>query len=185
MLSREQNLATFHRHAKGADFCIVEGAAGLFDGRDGKSEEGSTAEMAKWLGAPVVLVLDTFEIGRSAAAMLKGYQAFDSSVRLEGLLLNRIADNEQVQRLEEAVETAGISVRVLGGVFKVPPSLAGLSPFVQLIPSAAGQSFVYQSCINSPAYPLAFNVTQVDLAGELYFGGFSLREQIVKHLSHA
>lgn len=93
----------------------------MFDGRDGKSEEGSTAEMAKWLGAPVVLVLDTFEIGRSAAAMLKGYQAFDSSIRLEGLLLNRVADTEQIQRLEEAVEAAGIDVRVLGGVFKVPP----------------------------------------------------------------
>lgn len=121
MLSREQNLATFHRHAEGADLCIVEGAAGLFDGTDGKSEEGSTAEMAKWLGAPVVLVLDTFEIGRSAAAMLKGYQAFDSSIRLEGLLLNRVADDEQIQRLQEAVEAAEIGVRVLGGVLKVPP----------------------------------------------------------------
>lgn len=119
MLTREQNLQTFYRHCEGADVCIVEGATGLFDGRDSKSEEGSTAQMAKWLGAPVVLVLDTFEIGRSAAAMLKGYQAFDSEVQLAGLLLNRVVDEEHTERLREAIQTADISIRVLGGVPKV------------------------------------------------------------------
>ena len=44
---------------------------GLYDARDGKSEEGSTAQMAKWLGAPAVLVLDCFALARSAAAMVK------------------------------------------------------------------------------------------------------------------
>jgi cobyrinic acid a,c-diamide synthase len=126
MLSQEQNLATFHRHADGADVCIVEGATGLFDGRDGKSEEGSTAQMAKWLGAPVVLVLDTFEIGRSAAAMLKGYQAFDAGVKLEGLLLNRVVDEEHTQRLAEAIEASDVSIRVLGGVPKVRPASLAL-----------------------------------------------------------
>jgi cobyrinic acid a,c-diamide synthase len=119
MLNREQNLLSFHHHAEGADLCIVEGSAGLFDGRDGKSEAGSTAEIAKWLQSPVILVLDTFEVGRSAAAMLKGYQAFDSSVRLEGLLLNRVVDNQHTLRLREAVESADIDVHVLGGVLKV------------------------------------------------------------------
>jgi len=103
MLSKEQCLATFHRHAAGADVCIVEGvmvrppprrgrasragawhpragvayrrgaprAQGLYDARDSCSEEGSTAQMAKWLGAPAVLVLDCFALARSAAAMVK------------------------------------------------------------------------------------------------------------------
>ena len=49
----------------------VSALQGLYDARDGKSEEGSTAEMAKWLGAPAVLVLDCFSLARSAAAMVK------------------------------------------------------------------------------------------------------------------
>lgn len=132
MLSREQNLLSFHLHAEGADVCFIEGSAGLFDGKDGKSEEGSTAEMAKWLQSPVVMVLDTFEVGRSAAAMLKGYQAFDGSVRLEGLLLNRVVDTQHTQRLREAVESADIDVHVLGGVLKV--SLASLEQLKQCGP---------------------------------------------------
>lgn len=50
---------------------VLVGAQGLYDARDGKSEEGSTAQMAKWLGAPAVLVLDCFALARSAAAMVK------------------------------------------------------------------------------------------------------------------
>ena len=51
---------------------------GLFDGRDGTTEDGSTAQMAKWLGAPVLLVLDCWALARSAAAMVKGYMVGSS-----------------------------------------------------------------------------------------------------------
>ena len=62
MLSKQQNLESFWRHAADADVCIVEGCMGLFDGRDGKTAAGSTAEMAKWLGAPVLLVMDCWSM---------------------------------------------------------------------------------------------------------------------------
>src|SRR5690348_14701501 len=58
MLSAEANRKIFRRGAAGADVCVVEGMMGLFDGMDGKSEAGSTAEIAKWLGLPVILVVD-------------------------------------------------------------------------------------------------------------------------------
>ncbi len=74
MLEREQNLRSFHRAMVGADVAVVEGVMGLFDGHNGHSEVGSTAQMAKWLGAPVVLVLDCWALSRSAAAMIKGYE---------------------------------------------------------------------------------------------------------------
>ena len=73
MMDREQNLAAFRRAAADADIAVVEGVMGLFDGRDGASEDGSTAQMAKWLGAPVLLVLDCWALARSAAALVKGF----------------------------------------------------------------------------------------------------------------
>lgn len=75
MLAQEQNLASFHRAVAGADIAVVEGVMGLFDGHNGRTEVGSTAQMAKWLGAPVVLVLDCWALSRSAAAMIKGYES--------------------------------------------------------------------------------------------------------------
>src|SRR5262245_22055899 len=58
MLSRETNEALFTRAALGKDLALVEGVMGLFDGFDGSSDRGSTAEMAKWMGLPVILVVD-------------------------------------------------------------------------------------------------------------------------------
>ena len=119
--SEGHNLTAFHNSAGDADICVVEGNGGLFDGTDGKSEDGSTAQVAKLLGAPVVLVLDPFQTGRSAAAMLKGYQAFDSGLRLEAILLSKAADEEHARRIESALEEAGVSMRVLGAIQKVGP----------------------------------------------------------------
>src|SRR5215218_9476267 len=58
MLTREANISTFARSSEGADIAVIEGVMGLFDGREGSAEAGSTAEMAKLLGVPVVLVVD-------------------------------------------------------------------------------------------------------------------------------
>ena len=58
MLSRSYNVANFERHTANTDFAVVEGVMGVFDGYDGKSEAGSTAQMAKWLGLPVLLVVN-------------------------------------------------------------------------------------------------------------------------------
>jgi hypothetical protein len=74
-----------------ADIAVVEGCMGLHDGRDGCSDEGSTAQVAKWLGAPVLLVVDAWNLARSAAAMVHGYRTFDHAVRLRGVVLNRVA----------------------------------------------------------------------------------------------
>src|SRR5713226_10616505 len=58
MCGREQVMATVGERAAQADLALVEGVMGCFDGTDGLSEDGSTAQIAKWLGAPVILVLD-------------------------------------------------------------------------------------------------------------------------------
>ena len=119
MLNKEQNLASFHRHAADADICIVEGVMGLFDGRDGMTEAGSTAELAKWLGAPVLLVMDCWSMARSAAAMVKGYQEFDPDLNLAGVIFNKVGSAAHSQWLSEAVQNTGVTTQVFGGVPKV------------------------------------------------------------------
>ena len=119
MLNKEQNLASFHRHAADADICIVEGVMGLFDGRDGMTEAGSTAELAKWLGAPVLLVMDCWSMARSAAAMVKGYQEFDPDLNLAGVIFNKVGSSAHSQWLTEAVHSTGVTAKVFGGVPKV------------------------------------------------------------------
>ncbi|UPR02535.1 CobB/CobQ glutamine amidotransferase [Chloropicon primus] len=69
---------------------VIEGCMGLYDGRDGSSELGSTAEIAKWLGAPVVLVLDCSAMSRSAAAQLRGFQLFDKDLNVPATVLNKV-----------------------------------------------------------------------------------------------
>jgi cobyrinic acid a,c-diamide synthase len=104
MLSRDANLEIFARASAGADIAIIEGVMGLFDGRDAASEKGSTAEMAKWLHAPVLLVADGSAMARSAAALLRGFECFDPDLDLAGVLWNRIGGKGHADILREAVE---------------------------------------------------------------------------------
>ncbi|GBG62833.1 hypothetical protein CBR_g32417 [Chara braunii] len=120
MLSREANVASFKRCARDTDIAIVEGVMGLFDGRDGKSERGSTSEMAKFLGAPVVLVLDCWALARSAAAMIHGFTTFDRDLSFAGVVFNKVGGPAHSAWLREAVEGANVGVTVLGGVPRTP-----------------------------------------------------------------
>lgn len=118
MLSREFNVANFWRHAADADIALIEGVMGLFDGYHGKSESGSTAEVAKWLGAPVLLVLDAWALSRSAAALIQGYKNFDPDLNVAGVVFNKIAGSAHLDWLRQAVAPC-CSVAILGGIPKV------------------------------------------------------------------
>jgi cobyrinic acid a,c-diamide synthase len=105
MLSRDANLEIFARASADADIAVIEGAMGLYDGRSATSEEGSTAEMAKWLQAPVLLIADAAAMARSAAAVVCGFEAFDTRVNLAGVLFNRIGGKKHADILRDAVAT--------------------------------------------------------------------------------
>ena len=115
MLSREANLALFRRQARGADVAVVEGVMGLFDGYDGASEAGSTAQMAKWLGLPVLLVVDARAMARSAAALVHGFASFDPALSLAGVVFNRIGSPAHLEYLQQAL-TSLPGVRCFGGL---------------------------------------------------------------------
>ena len=106
MLPADKNRDIFCRNAAGTDVCMVEGVMGLFDGASGKSETGSTAEMAKLLGLPVVLVVDASKVARSVAALVRGFETFDPEVRILGVIFNKVAGPAHYAMLRDAVESA-------------------------------------------------------------------------------
>jgi len=103
MLPREANLEIFARAVEDADIAVIEGVMGLFDGRDPSGDAGSTAEMAKWLGAPVVLVTDASAMARSAAALMRGFEEFDPALEIAGALFNRVGGKAHGELLNAAV----------------------------------------------------------------------------------
>jgi len=106
MLGADMNRSIFVRTAADADMSIVEGMMGLFDGSSPVNEVGSTAELAKQLGAPVLLVIDGSAMARSAAAMVAGYAHFDSALRVAGVLFNCVGSDGHYQLLKAAIEQA-------------------------------------------------------------------------------
>ena len=119
LLSRHAMLALVARAAAAADIAIIEGIMGLYDGRRGLGAEGSTAEIAKWLRAPVLLVLDISRTAQSAGAMAMGYHEFDREVQIIGVVLNNVTSATHLARATEAVET-GAGLPVLGHVSRNP-----------------------------------------------------------------
>jgi cobyrinic acid a,c-diamide synthase len=92
-----------------ADILVVEGVMGLFDGA-GDGAPSSTADVARLLDAPVLLVVDAAAMSTSVAALVSGYAAFDTSVRVAGVVLNRVGSDGHEILLREALAPLGIPV---------------------------------------------------------------------------
>lgn len=119
MLSKEWNRRTFAAavHGGAVDVAVVEGVMGLYDGYDGLSEEGSTAQMAKWLGLPVVLVVNAKSMARSAAAVVQGFERFDRAVHFAGVIFNHLGSERHLDYLKEAL-SAHVHMPCVGGLLR-------------------------------------------------------------------
>ncbi|MER7048690.1 cobyrinate a,c-diamide synthase [Streptomyces jumonjinensis] len=123
----------FAHGAAGCDVAVVEGVMGMYDGAAGAGELASTAQTAKLLKAPVVLVVDASSQSRSAAALVHGFVSFDPEVRVGGVILNKVATDRHEGLLREALEEVGVPVL---GVLRRQAAVATPSRHLGLVPVA-------------------------------------------------
>ncbi|MFE6779221.1 cobyrinate a,c-diamide synthase [Streptomyces sp. NPDC057702] len=124
----------FAHGARDADLAVVEGVMGLFDGAAHQGELASTAQVAKVLRAPVVLVVDAASQSRSVAALVHGFASWDPEVRLAGVILNKVGSDRHEELLREALSGSGVPV--LGALRRVgavhtPSRHLGLVPVAE------------------------------------------------------
>ncbi len=132
LMTPEQITSCFVRHAAGADISIVEGNKGLYDGLalDGSN---SNAALAQLLDLPVVLVLDARGMTRGIAPLILGYQAFDSRIRIAGVILNQLGGARHESKLRAVIEHY-TDVQVLGAIAH-DPRLAVVERHLGLMPN--------------------------------------------------
>lgn len=128
----------FAHGAAGTSLAVVEGVLGLYDGRPGAGDTGSTAQVAQLLDAPVILVVDAAAQGRSIAALVHGFRSF-GNVRMAGVILNRVVSDRHEAILREACEEVGTPVL---GALRRADALAEQSRRPGLVPAAEARESV-------------------------------------------
>jgi cobyrinic acid a,c-diamide synthase len=110
LMGKEQVIRSFSRRAPAEAIALIEGNRGLYDGMNPEGEH-STAELAKLLTAPVILVIDCDKVTRTAAAMVLGCRHLDPAVDIRGVILNRVGGARHAGVVRRAVERyAGVPV---------------------------------------------------------------------------
>ncbi|WP_460653105.1 cobyrinate a,c-diamide synthase [Kribbella endophytica] len=133
MLSGEERVAPLFAHgAAGADIAVVEGVMGLYDGALGTEGFSSTAHVAKLLQAPVVLVVDASAAGRSVGAVVQGFVAYDTGVRIVGVILNKVGTDRHEAEARAGVAPTGVPVL---GVLRRDTRLTVPSRHLGLVPA--------------------------------------------------
>ena len=132
MVAEDQIIELFTRAAKGADIAVIEGVMGLYDGISGLDETGSTAQIAEILRCPVILIIDAYNVARTAAAIVLGYKKFDENVNIAGVVLNRVTGETHAVWCKEAIEST-VKIPVVGWLpvnkeIELPERHLGLIP---------------------------------------------------------
>jgi len=115
LMSPEVVKEIFIRGSKGADIAVIEGVRGLYEGLNYFDDVGSTAQIAKILDCPVILVIDASSITRSVAALVNGYKCFDPEVQILGVILNNIGSDRHGEKAQKAVEKY-CGIKVIGKI---------------------------------------------------------------------
>ena len=123
----------FAKHSQSAEYSVIEGVMGLFDGATGKDDTARTAHVARLLNAPVVLILNCASTSRSIAAIAHGYRTFDPRIHIAGVVLNRVGSDRHLELLTQALEPLNLPIL---GVLRRQDNISIPDRHLGLIPTA-------------------------------------------------
>jgi len=118
MMGEDNILRSFQKAAYDADISIIEGNMGLYDGME-VDGIGSTADMARLLKSPVVLIIDTSNMTRSIAPLILGFQNFETDVNIAGVILNKVSGPRHESKLRATIERY-CDIEVVGSIPRFP-----------------------------------------------------------------
>jgi len=126
-----EHLPSVFAQSSRESWAVIEGVMGMYDGMSGTPGFGSTADVAKLLDAPIILIVDASSMSRSVAALVHGFSTYDPQVKLQGVIMNRVKSAAQEKILREALSE--IQIPVLGVLpkelsLKLPERHLGLVP---------------------------------------------------------
>ncbi|NBI27931.1 cobyrinate a,c-diamide synthase [Chengkuizengella marina] len=125
----------YDRGSKGADISIIEGVMGFYDGKNPKTNTGSTAEISLLTESPVILVVNCQSMARSAAAIVKGFQSLDEKVNIVGVIANKVGSEGHYKLVKIAIEQE-CGIPVIGYLKReehihIPERHLGLIPSIE------------------------------------------------------
>ncbi|MFD2171891.1 cobyrinate a,c-diamide synthase [Tumebacillus lipolyticus] len=135
MVSPDVMREVFWRGSEGADISIIEGVMGFYDGKDPKTNQGSTAEIAMLLEAPALLLVNIASMARSAAAIVKGFATLTEGVKIAGIVANRAGSVGHLKLVQTAIEQE-CELPMIGGFLRqegieIPERHLGLVPAIE------------------------------------------------------
>jgi cobyrinic acid a,c-diamide synthase len=122
----------FASHTQDVSLAVVEGVMGLFDGAVDPPGYGSTAQVARQLDLPVLLVVNCQSMSQSVAALVQGYCSFDTQLQIAGLVLNRVGSDRHLEILTAAL--APLQIPILG-VFRREDAISLPDRYLGLVPT--------------------------------------------------
>jgi cobyrinic acid a,c-diamide synthase len=170
MVPPDRMLDVFCTVAASVDIAVIEGVMGLYDGQSSTSDVGSTAQVAKLLQAPVVLVIDAGAMARSAAAVVMGFQHLDPEIHIVGVIANHVGGAGHARLLQEAIE-AETGIPLLGYLSNfsdklIPERHLGLIPAAEHIVSTGQFTLLAeqfgQTCDSEKLLALAHEVAPIE-----------------------
>ncbi|MGM0873772.1 MAG: cobyrinate a,c-diamide synthase [Bacillota bacterium] len=135
MLTKDTVLDIFIHGSQGADISIIEGVMGFFDGKNPKTNQGSTAEISMITQSPVILVVNCASMARSAAAIVQGFQMFAEGPKIVGVIANKVGSEGHFKLVKTAIEQE-CHVPVIGYLkreldIEIPERHLGLIPSIE------------------------------------------------------
>ena len=108
---------SFLKGMEGKDIAVIEGVRGLYEGIDSINDIGSTASVAKSLKAPVILIINSRSLVKSAAALVLGFKALDPEINIAGVILNKVKNQTHYEKTKRSIEEI-TKTEVIGGIIR-------------------------------------------------------------------